>query len=84
MHPKLTAEQRQALSDSSGLIIVEDDILNRKYVLIDAELFDRIQRDADVASIRQGIADVEAGRTSSIEEVRTRMANVLTKRRVKE
>lgn len=73
MTPKLTSEQREALDHSAGPIRVEDDQRRRAYFLVDEETFTNLQRCDDLAAIRQGIADMEAARVVSLEELDARI-----------
>jgi len=83
MNTKLSAEQREALAGGPGPIFVVDPESNRKYLLIEASLFELLQREADYASLQRGIADAEAGRTLSIDEVRENIEAHLRSRSAK-
>lgn len=76
MTPKITSEQREALSHNPGPVPVHDDQTGRTYFLIDPAY----SADADLASLQRGIADADAGRTSSIAEVRARLEAMLSER----
>jgi predicted transcriptional regulator len=54
-------------------VAVEDAETNRVYFLVDAFTFDALQRQGDFAAIREGIADVEAGRVSPLDEAIARI-----------
>ena len=73
----LTEEQRQALHEQPSGIEIEDPQNNKLYILVEAQmhleamraLTERKNREA----IRAGIADMEAGRVVSFEEVDRRI-----------
>lgn len=73
MIPKLTPEQREALDRSNGPVLVEDDQTNRQYYLVDEPTFHSWQQQEDLAAIRDGIADMEAGRVVTLEELDARI-----------
>jgi predicted transcriptional regulator len=73
MTPKLTPEQREALDQSDGLVTVEDEQTHRRYFLVDEATFSILQRQDDLAAIREGIADMEAGRVAPLDEVMARI-----------
>ena len=73
MTPKLTQEQRAALDQSDGPVLVEDDQRNRVYFLVDESTFNKVQQQEDLAAIREGIADMEAGRIVTMEELDARI-----------
>lgn len=77
MTPKLTAEQREALDEAAGPVRVEDDERHRVYFLIDESTFKSLQRQEDLAAIREGIADMEAGRIVTLEELDARIRSRL-------
>lgn len=77
MIPKLTAEQRAALSGHVGPLPIEDDQTQRVFFLIDQQTLDKLQREADQAAIRDGIADMEAGRVLTLEQLDTRIRATL-------
>jgi len=68
MAPKLSDEQRAVLVERGTPIAVEDDQNHRVYLLIDPVMFDSLQQQADMAALRQGIADAESGRTLPLDE----------------
>jgi predicted transcriptional regulator len=80
MTPKITAELRDAINQWPGAVRVEDDLTNRSYYLIDSATFARLQAQADLESLERGIADAEAGRTMSIDEVRNEVDAFLRER----
>jgi len=69
MNPKLTSEQRAALEHSDGPVAVDDDQTRRVYFLVDESTFNNLQHQEDLAAIREGIADMEAGRIITLEEL---------------
>lgn len=69
MTPKITAEQRDALNQHPGPVLVQDDETKRSYYLVDPTYCAEL----DLIALQRGIADADAGRTSSIEEVRARL-----------
>jgi predicted transcriptional regulator len=73
MMPRLTPEQREALDRSTGPVPVEDAESHRVYFLIDSSTFDALKRQQDLDAIREGIADMEAGRVAPLDEVMTRI-----------
>jgi predicted transcriptional regulator len=73
MTPKITIEQREALKQGAGPVRVEDDQTNRVYFLVDGVTLDTLRQDADREAIRQGIADMEAGRVITLEELDARI-----------
>ncbi|MEX2139148.1 MAG: hypothetical protein WD894_07805 [Pirellulales bacterium] len=73
MTPKLTPEQREALDRSNGPVLVEDDETRRHYYLVDEPTFRSIQQQEDLAAIRDGIADMEAGRVVTLDELDARI-----------
>ncbi len=73
MVPKLTAEQREALSRSNGPVAVEDGETNRVYFLVDASTIRALEQQTDGTAIRGGIADMEAGRLLTLEELDARI-----------
>ena len=73
MTPKLSEDQREALrARSGGPVPVEDDQTHTLYVIVDQELHNRameaLRQQEDLAAIRAGIDDMEAGRFVSLEE----------------
>ncbi len=63
MTPKLSAEQRAAILERGSPIAVEDVVTRRVYFLVDSAMLDSLWEAADMAALREGIADAEAGRT---------------------
>ena len=75
---KITPEQRVALERSQGPVLVEDDETHRLYYLVDEPTFDLLERQKDVAAIREGIADMEAGRLVTLDELDARIRSRLS------
>ncbi|MBS0207857.1 MAG: hypothetical protein JSS27_02785 [Planctomycetes bacterium] len=73
MTPKITSEQREALGRSPGPVLVEDDQTQRVYFLVDPATMEILQAREDLAALREGIADMEAGRVSPVDEVMARI-----------
>jgi predicted transcriptional regulator len=73
MTPKLTAEQRAALIERGPPLAIEDEETHRVYFLVDPAMFESMREESDMAAIRQGIADAEAGRTMSLEDAMHRV-----------
>jgi predicted transcriptional regulator len=77
MTPKITAEQREALSRGDGPVLVEDEETRRIYFLVDPSTLETLQRQEDLAAIREGIADMEAGHAAPVAEVVNRIRSKL-------
>ncbi|HEV2970907.1 MAG TPA: hypothetical protein VGY55_13125 [Pirellulales bacterium] len=77
MSPKLTPEQREALDHSDGPVPVEDEQTHRVYYLVDEPTLNSLRQQEDLAAIREGIADMEAGRVAPLEEVMSRIRTSL-------
>jgi predicted transcriptional regulator len=73
MTPKLTPEQCEALDRSDGPLPVEDERTHRVYYVVDEPTLASLQRQEDLAAIREGIADMEAGRIVTLEELDARI-----------
>ena len=73
MTPKLTAEQREALERSDGPVLVEDEQTHRVYFLVDESTLSALQQQEDLCAIQDGIADMEAGRVVTLEELDARL-----------
>ena len=73
MTPKLTPEQREALSHGDGPVPVEDGETKRVYFLVDELTINALQQQEDLSAIRAGIGDMEAGRVVSLEELDARI-----------
>jgi len=70
---KLTPEQREALHRSGGPVSAEDEETHRVYFLIDESTFHALRRQEDLNAIREGIADMEAGRVVTLDELDARI-----------
>ncbi|HEY5315086.1 MAG TPA: hypothetical protein VIK18_21320, partial [Pirellulales bacterium] len=68
-----TAEQRAALDQSGGPVAVKDEQTNRLYFLVDEATFRSLRQQEDLVAIRGGIADMEAGRLVTLEELDARI-----------
>ena len=73
MTPKLTPEQCEALDRSEGPLPVEDERTHRVYYVVDEPTLKSLQQQEDLAAIRDGIADMEAGRLLTLEELDARI-----------
>lgn len=73
MTPKLTSEQRAALSQSDGPVLVEDTETSRVYYLVDESAMHSLRQREDLSAIRDGIADMEAGRIIALDELDARI-----------
>ena len=52
---------------------VEDDQTQKAYFLVDEVTLETLRHDADREAIRQGIADMEAGRVITLDELDARI-----------
>lgn len=77
MTPKITEEQRAALSGHVGPLPIEDEQTQQVFFLLDQASLDKLQREADRAAIREGIADMEAGRVLTLEQLDSRIRATL-------
>lgn len=73
MTPKLTPEQCEALDHSDGPLPIEDERTNRLYYVVDEPTIAKLQQQEDVIAIRNGIADMEAGRVVTLGELDARI-----------
>jgi predicted transcriptional regulator len=73
MNVKLTAEQRIALDNHVGPLPIEDEQTQRMFFLLDQATLNKLEREANRAAIRDGIADMEAGRVRTLEELDARI-----------
>ncbi|HEV2969691.1 MAG TPA: hypothetical protein VGY55_06855 [Pirellulales bacterium] len=73
MTPKLTPEQCEALDRSEGPLPVEDERTHRVYYVVDETTLTSLRQQEDLAAIREGIADMEAGRVVTLEELDARI-----------
>jgi predicted transcriptional regulator len=79
MTPKLTPEQREALDGSDGPVAVEDEQTHRVYYLVDDSTYNSLQQQEDLAALKYGIADLEAGRVVTLDELDARISARLKK-----
>jgi predicted transcriptional regulator len=77
MRAKLTDEQREALMRDGCPVAIEDDQTHQLYFLVDQATLDTIQHDADRDAIRQGLADMEAGRIVTLDELDNRIRSTI-------
>ena len=74
MTPKLNAELSNALQISEGELEVIDPATNRTYVVVEQAVLARAkavlerQEQEDLAAVKRGLQDVEAGRTMPLDE----------------
>jgi hypothetical protein len=73
MTPKLTPEQSAALRQFEGPMPIEDEQTSQLYFLIDARAWESLRREQDLNAIREGIANMEAGRVAPLNEVMARI-----------
>lgn len=73
MIPKLTSEQREALQQGGGPVPVEDDQTHQVYFLVDQSTLEQWRQNGDREAIRRGIADLEAGRVLTLDELDARI-----------
>lgn len=74
MKPELTDDQRQALQDGHGCVV------GTSYVLMSKDVFrqtmgiaDENELAASLEAIKEAMKDLEAGRTISLEEAKSRL-----------
>jgi hypothetical protein len=73
MTAKLTPEQASALhAGGDAPLPVIDPHTNQLYFLVDQETMASLQQKSDLQAIEAGIADLQAGRTMSLEESQRR------------
>ena len=78
MAAKLTTEQSDALHQSGDSLPLVDPKTEKVYVLVDQSIHQQAmaalqqQREVDMAAIRRGLADADAGRTMTLEESEAR------------
>ena len=81
MSPKLSSEQREALRREGSPILVEDDETKQVYVLVETPAYERaieaLEFQQAHEAIREGIADMEAGRVAPLGEVCARIRTKL-------
>jgi hypothetical protein len=77
MNPKLTAEQLDALKQSCGPVLVENEQTREVYFLVDKLTMDSLLQSADRAAIQNGIADLERGNVLTLDELDARIHSVI-------
>lgn len=82
MTPKITDEQRQAIEQHQGQPVpIQDDQTQRVYVIVDQQTHERamraLQEQEDLASIRRGIQQMEAGEGRPLAEADAAMRKQL-------
>jgi len=77
MTPKLTAEQREAILNAAGPVLVEDEQAHQFYYLVDRATLDTLRQQEDIAAIQEGLDDFAAGRVSPADEVIERIRTKL-------
>lgn len=77
MVPKLTAEQRDALKHGDGPVAVEDEDTKQVYFVVDKSMLEILRQEQDLAAIREGLADMEAGRVSEVGDSMARVRQQL-------
>ena len=70
---ELTNEQRDAIKRDPCPVPVEDEQTHEVYFLVDKATLETLRQDADRQAIREGIADMEAGRVVTLEELDARI-----------
>jgi len=70
---KLTNEQRDAIKRDQCPVPVEDEQTHEVYFLVDKATLETLRQDAERQAIREGIADMEAGRVVTLEELDARI-----------
>ena len=68
MSLKLTTEQCEALRCVDGPVPVENEQTRELYFIVDKSTLDELQQQQDLAAIREGLADVAAGRVQPLRE----------------
>jgi len=86
---KLSEEVAEALKAAKGgPIAVDVPGFERRFVVVDQSEYDaamaELELQKNAALIREGLADVEAGRTAPLDEAMDRVRNVLLRRKADE
>lgn len=77
MNPKLTPELSEALrSNGNQPTPVVDPTDNQVYFLVTQSTLDKAMQTEDEDAIRNGIADMEAGRHFSVDQARAELAQI--------
>ena len=83
MSPKFTKEMTDALHANSGDVRVVDPSTQQVYILVDDETHQRameaLRQQQDIEAIQAGLADMEAGRSMTIEESKRRTEEALSR-----
>ena len=78
---KLTEEQRAALQKNPEGVSCEDTTTRRVYFLVDEQVHRRamqaLKQQQDLEAIRRGVAQMEAGGGTSLQETREQLAQEL-------
>ena len=78
---KLTDEQRAALQEHPEGVLCQDDATSRVYCLVDRELHEKAMRalkqQQDLDAIRRGVADMQSGNGTPLNEAREELAKEL-------
>ena len=86
MTPTLTNDQSQALHASGDEMQILDPSSNKIYVVVEQSVHQKakaallLQQNEDLSAIQQGIDDMNAGRTTPIEEAHERIREKLIAR----
>ncbi len=87
MSPKLSTELSDALQASKGELEFIDPATNRTYVVVEQAVLARAkavlerQEQDDLAAIKRGLEDVEAGRTMPLDEASDSIRQLFDARR---
>ena len=73
MIARMTPELREAIRQTPGPVPVRDDDTSTVYYLVDEATLAHAEQQADLAAIRKGIADMEAGRVITLDELDQRV-----------
>lgn len=77
----LTPEQASALQAGGNVPMqIIDPITRRVYYVIDSGFLAELERRSDLDAIREGVADMQAGRSQSIDQARTADRALLVER----
>ncbi len=74
MTPKLTDDLQQAIDERAGQpITVEHPVTHKLYVIVECDMHERavaaLRQQEDIAAIREGISQMEAGKGRPLAEV---------------
>ena len=77
----LTPEQASALqAGGNAPMQIVDPTTRRVYYVIDSGMLAELERRSDLDAIREGVADMQAGRSVSIDQARTTDRGLLVER----